>query len=309
MQGSRRVNRPLTEISVRYDNDEYIARQVAPDVMVKKESDVYFVYTNDHLRLEETARANGAPSNQATFGVSTTAYSLSEHALHDVITDRDRENIDAPLQLDKDTTEYLTSQILLRQEVRTQNLVFTTTSWANNAALNTATSWRENTTTSAPVQNILSATAVINNGGGGKANMLVINLGTLFDLKENTQLHERVKYVQQSTFTPELLSSLFDLQKVLVGSAVRDTAKEGETQSLTAIWGANALIANIEASPRLKTRTAVATLRMRRFGSPFLTKKWRDEDRSGDKVEVSSLYAPKLIATSSAFLFTSVTST
>jgi len=84
-QGSIHVNQPLTEISVRYSNDEYIGGKVLKDVMVQKESDLYYVYNND-LRLEQTNRANGSPANEATWDVSTSSYSLREHAIKDKIT-------------------------------------------------------------------------------------------------------------------------------------------------------------------------------------------------------------------------------
>jgi len=304
-QGSTRVNKPLTEISVQYNNDEYIAGKVLKDVMVSKESDLYYVYNND-LRLETTNRANGAPANEATYEVSTSSYSLTEHALKDKITKRDRENVDAPLQLDKDTTEYLTDKLMLRQEYEAATLLFTTTSFGNNATLNTATSFVYNTTTSAPIQSVLSATSYILGQGGGKANCAVTSQPVLDALKENDNVFARIQYVERAVLTKELLASLFDLDELFVGSAVYNTAKEGQASSLSNIWGNDFLVANIAKNPRLKTRTAAVTLRQRQYGNPVRVRKWNDDERECDFIEVQSMYAPKLIATSSAYLLKTV---
>jgi hypothetical protein len=304
-QGSLRVNKPLTNISVRYSNEEYIAGELLKNVPVKNESDIYYVYNND-FRLEQTNRANKSPANMVTWDVSTSTYSLTEHALKDVITKRDRNNVDNPLQLDRDTTEYLTDKILMRTEFDAHKLLFTTTSFSQNATLGTATSWAFNTTTSNPVGAVLSATTRILTQGGGKATHLGTSKAVYDELRENDNLFERIKYVERAILTPDILASLFDLEKVVVGSASYNSSKEGQASSITAIWGNDAIIARIDKSPRLKTKTAFATLRQTQFGNPMRVKKWHEEDVDGDYIEVQTMYQHKLIATISAYLFKTV---
>ena len=101
-------------LSVIYKNEDYIAGNVLRDIPVMKDTDKYYVYASEY-RLPETARANHSPANVVTWEMSTSAYYLSKHSLKDAISPDDRDNTDAPINLDRDTTEYLTDKILLRQ--------------------------------------------------------------------------------------------------------------------------------------------------------------------------------------------------
>lgn len=301
MQGSRRINKPLTNISVRYDNEEYIANKFLRNVPVKKESDIYYIYNND-LRQEEVERANKTAANMVTFDVSTTNYSLTEYALKDVITKRDRENVDAPLMLDRDTTEYLTSKIQLKLEDLAHKLLFTTTSFSNNTTLVSTTSWRLDTTTVSPIQNVLSATSNIINNAGGKANEAATSLAVVDTLKENSQIYSRIENTDRALLTPELLAAIFDLKKLWVGTAVNNTAQEGQAQSLSPIWGNQFLVGNFQESPRLKTRTTAVYLRMNQFGMPWQVRKWFEDDLDGDMIEVRTIASPRIVASTSGYL-------
>ena len=97
--GNQHVNKYLSNLSVAYMNADYIADQIFKgDVMVSSESDQWVTY-NIERRIESTLRANKAPANAATWGISYTSYSLEEHALKDIITDRDRKaRLDAAIE-------------------------------------------------------------------------------------------------------------------------------------------------------------------------------------------------------------------
>lgn len=304
-QGSLRISKALTNLSVHYKNDNYIASQVCPDIPVVKESDLYWVYNSD-FRLEETARANKSQANMVTWDASTSSYSVNEHALKDVITDRDYNNADSELKLEQHTMENLIDKIMMRQEYEVAKLCFTTTTWGNNATLNTASSWKYNTTTSAPIQNVLSATGLMITRSAKRPNQLVLGWGSFEALKENNNVYNRIQYVERAMITEQILASLFDVDKVLVGTAIYNQGKEGATASLTTIWGSDALLAYVNPTPRLRDATAMGNMRVSTFGSPYKVKKWRDEDIDGNYIEVQTMFAPKAIATQCAYLFKTV---
>lgn len=303
--GNLHINKVLTNMSVQYKNNDYIASNVCNDVPVAKETDLYYVYVRD-FRVPETRRANKAPSNMITWGVSTSSYSLNEHALSDIITDRDRANSDT-IKIDVDTTEFLTDKIMLAFEKDVSDLYFTTGTWSNNASLDTASSWKYNTTTSAPIQNILSGTTKIIKSSGVRPNTLILGLDTYDALKENNNVYGRIQYVERAIMTEDLLAAVFDVQKVYVGRAIYDTGKEGIAESITSVWGQNALLAYFNPSPGLKKVSAAFNFRSKESGTPYKVKKWREEKLSGDQIEVSTMYDPKAVATSCAYYFSSVT--
>lgn len=301
-QGSTRVSKPLTNLSVLYKNDNYIAGQVLGNLPVVKESDLYWVY-NSEQRLPQTLRANKSQANMYTWDASTSSYTVEEHSLKDVISDRDYENVDSALQLERHTMETLIDKIMMRLEYETQKLLFTTTTFSSNATLTTATSWNYNTTTSAPIQNVLSATVAITKASMKKPNFMVTNLDVLASLKENTNIYSRIQYTDRAILTEEILASLFDLDKVFVGTAMYDQGKEGGTESMTTIFPSDALIGYFKPNPKLRDVSAAVNMRVMKYGSPYKVKKWREEDIEGNMIEVQSMFKPKAVATSCAYLF------
>ncbi len=289
-------------MTVEYDNYEYIADKVLKDVMVTHESDQYYIHNND-LRLEETLRANGTPSEMITWDVSTGSYVLNEHALKDVITDRDRDNIDTPpLQLEAQTAFNLKSKIQIRMEYETHKLLFTTTTFSNNDTKTSASSWKYHTTTSSPLQNVLSATSYITKYAGSKPNTGVTSLDVLDALKENVNVHERIKYTQKSVYGADLIASMMDLQNIYVGTARYNTVDEGIADDFGMIWGNDFLVAYFDPAPTLKTRTAAVNFRLKKRGIPWTVKKWREEDIDGDYIQVQTFFKPAAIATTGGYL-------
>jgi hypothetical protein len=304
--GNLHINKALTNLSIQYKNADYIAQAICRDIPVLKESDSYYVYVRD-FRTPETRRANGAPANMVTWGVSLGSYSCEEHALADIVTDRSRRNSDT-IQLDADTTEFLTDKILQAFEKDVADLYFTTGTWSNYAALDTASSWYKNTTTSAPIQNVLSGTSKIIMSSGKRPNTLILGLAGFDALKENSNVYGRIQYVERAIMTESLLAAVFDIENVFVGRAVRDAGEEGVAESITAIWGNHALLAFFDPNPGIKKVTAAGNFRVNEGGNPYKVKKWREEKVGGDYIEVSTIYKPAAIATSCAYYFSSVTS-
>ncbi len=301
--GNLHISKVLSNLSIDYRNEEYIAEQVLSEIPVQKESDLYYVHTRD-WRIADTYRANGSPSKVVKWNVSTSSYSLDEHALKDPVTDRDRSNSDV-LNLDKETTTMLTDKIQLRHEKLVSDLLFTTGTWGNYTQYSTATSWSYNTTTSAPIQNVLSGTSVIIKSAGKRPNILVLGWDSFVALRENPNIYGRIQYAERAIITTDILAALFDVEKVFVGTAAYDAGEEGVVESLTSIWGGHALLAYKNPATGMKQLTYAATLRM---NEKMKTKKWRDEAINGDWVEVSTMYVDKAVATSAAYYFTSVTS-
>lgn len=304
-QGSTRISKALTNFSVQYKNDNYIAGEVLKTMNVLKESDQYWIH-NSKFKLEETYRENGSLANMATFGYSTSSYKTQEHALKDVITENDRANTDAPLNLDRDATEYLTDQIMLRQEYDTHKLLFTTTTWGNNSTLTSATSWKYHTTTSAPIQNVLSATGLILESSVKRPNKIVVGWDVFAALKENPNMYNRLAYTKDKMMTSQIMASMFDLDMMHVGSAVIDSAQEGDSEDQGFLWGADALIGWFDPSPGIKKATAALMFRVARKGIPYRVKKWYQDDIEGDFIEVQTKYVPKAVATACAYLYKSV---
>jgi hypothetical protein len=118
-RGDVHVNRPLTNISVAFlqDQSRFIADKVFPSVPVMKKSDLYFTYPKEQwFRTDAQKRAPSTESAGSGYGITTASYSCEPYALHKDVDDQIRANADSPINLDAEATEFVTRQLMLKRE-------------------------------------------------------------------------------------------------------------------------------------------------------------------------------------------------
>lgn len=227
------VNPLLTNISVDYKNTSFIAEQVFPSVPVDKESGIYFV-ANDKEKLRapsDARRAEFGRANRVTNGLTEATYSLEERSLETPISDRVMRNYQDPFEPKKNATELVTQKLLLSNEKEVANLL-----------LNNGTQVDENGAWSTPSTNLVSKAQTARNAiqlaTGMKANTVVIGKPAYDAIMLNTDLADRIKYTGRPT--PEVirnaLAEFFDVERVLVGETIENTAKEGQTPTVSWVW-------------------------------------------------------------------------
>jgi len=292
------VDRPLSNVSIKYRNENFIAMEVFPEISVKKDSDKYYIYDRD-FRLPETARANKAESRQHSYQLSTSSYVLEEHALHDYISDRDAENYDLG-GMRADVTEELTDKILLRLEKSVADL-FTSTSWSQNVSLSAAQQWSLDTTTSNPIPLMDTAATSVLEGAGMAPNYGIVPHAAMIAAKNHSSVIDRIKYTSMDV-TEKMLAGLFGLDKMLVPKGVIDSAAEGVSASIGAVWGDNVFVGFKPSSASIRKASAGYIFR----SSKPLVKRWREEKRSSEAIEVGMLYQPKVVASLAGYLIKDV---
>lgn len=292
------VDQLLSNVSIKYKNQSYIAQEVFPTVPVKKDSDLYRVYDRD-FRLPTTKRANRGVAREASFDISTSSYILEQHSLKDYVSDRDAENYDIT-DLRADVTEYLTDKILLRMEKSVADLM-TSTSWSQGHSLSTAQQWSADTTTSNPIPQMDTATIVIMENSGQSPNYAVVPWRCLIAAKNHSSVIDRIKYTS-ADITPAMIAGLFDIPVMLVGKAVYDSAAEGLAASIANLWSDNVFVGYKPASASPLQPSAGYIFQ----NNIPMTKRWRVEERQSDAIEVNLHYIPKVVASLSGYLLKDV---
>ena len=296
-------DKALEKISISYKPGEFIADRLVSTVPVKHDTDKFYVYDFGVMRLEETKRAKGAATNRANFTMSTSSYSLESHGLKELVLQEDKENADKAINLEIDTTEMLTRKILIRKEKECNDVVMASGNWTNKESLTSTLAWTQNTTLSNPIIKVDSGTSKIISSSGYKPNRLVIDDPTFRGAKEHTSIVDRVKYTSADSVTEAMLAKLFNLEEVLVGRAIYESAQEGLTSSPSKIWTNSAFLAYIEKSPGLKKASAAYQLAQMNKGIPYKVTKWDEEDPEGVWVKVENKFQFKAVATACAYLF------
>jgi len=300
-------DKALEKISISYQPGELVADKVLSKVPVKHDTDKYYIYDFGVMRLEETIRAKGAPTNRTTYTMSTASYSLETHALKELVPQEDKDNADKAIDPEIDMTEMLTRKILIRKEAECNTALMTSGNWTNQESLTSTLAWTQNTTLSNPIIKIDSGTSKIISSSGYKPNRLVMVDAAFRGCKEHTSIIDRVKYTSADSVTEKMLAKLFSVDQVLVARGIYESAQEGLTSSPAAIWTNSAWLGYVEPSPGLRKASAAYQFIQQNKGVPYRVTKWAEDDPEGTWVRVETKFQFKPIATACAYLFIDTT--
>ncbi len=255
------VNRPLTNISIAYIQgaQDFIADKVFPIVPVMKQSDRYFVYTQDYwFRTAASKRAPASESAGNGFHVDNTpSYYADVWAVHQDVDDQTRANADQPLDLDRDATLYVTQQLLLRREIQFMSNFMTAGIWTGNPAgdfipgTSTGSMGQWDQSTSDPMYDVDYNKQLVKSQTGFLPNTLVVSPDVFFALRNNPNVVDRIKYTQRGVVTEDILASLFGVEKFLVASAVQNSAAEGATANYAFLQKNTALLVYANPAPSI----------------------------------------------------------
>lgn len=263
------INRLLTNISVAYvqSADKFAALRVFPGINVPNKSDRYAVYDRgDFLRDAMEERAPSTESAGGGYSVDlTNNYSCTRYAYHVDVDDDTRGNSDQPLQPDRDAAIYLAQKKLLKLETLFASNYFTTGIWTGSStstdlvAGSDFTAWDD--VTSTPIEDVDEQKEAIEGRTGVLPNKLVLSRPGWNALRNHPDIIDRVKHTSNQAPSRALVANLMELDEIVVGAGVKNSAAQGLTASAGYIMGQHALLAYVPDSPSLMTPAAGYTFR------------------------------------------------
>lgn len=257
----------LNNIAVAYmqSTDAYIADKVFAIVPVTHQADKYFIWNKgDFFRDEARPRADGTESAGRGINLTTDSYSAAVYALHQDVGDQTRRNQDPVVDMDVTVTQALMQSMLITRDRQWVAKYFTSGVWntditgAATAGGSNRVYWSDDTGGD-PFTDIADGQTTILTATGKKPNRLVIGWAVYQALRKNPLVVDRIKYTNPAfagTITPQLLASAFDVEKIVVSEAVYNSAKEGQTASMSLIAGKNALLTFANPAPGLREPSA-----------------------------------------------------
>lgn len=297
------VDTALTNVSIAYRNNEYVAGLIAPTVPVRKQSDKYFVYDPERegMRGTEDARAPGAEANEVNFALSTDSYFCDDHALSAAIPDEERENADPVIQPDIDRTEFLTDKIELNREISLEALLRNSTA-IPEAVLENAERW--DIPDNDPLPRFQVARNRIYAESQKRANTVVLPYRAFDCLRNHPKVVERVQYSSAGVVSEALIAQLLDVDRVIVPRAFKNVAAKGQAASVEPIWNTDIYMLYVPSRPTLKQVAVAYTFVWTGAGgsaSGCLVERWREPRRKADMIRVQRYYDQKLVAPGAAF--------
>lgn len=300
------VDAALTNLSVGYRNPAFIADELAPVVSVRKQSDKYFIHDAERevFRQSNDRRAPGAEASEVNFSLSTDSYYAEDHALTSVIPDEERENADPPIQPNIDRTEFLRSKIDLNKEIELAGVLTDTSVITQSETLSGTGQWSD--AASNPIDAVEAKKATIMSSVQVMPNVLVLPYDVYAKVRIHSKVVERVAYGSIGAVNEEILAQIFDVERVFVPRAFKNTAKPGQSATMAHVWGKDALLCHVPSRPALKQVGLTYTFTW--TGAPgslsgHRVELWREERRKADVIRVQRYYDQKVIAAGAAYLW------
>lgn len=304
------VDAILTNISVAYiqRQENFIANKVFPIVPVDKQSDKYFSYTkNDWFRDEARLRADATESAGGGYNLSTSSYSADVWAFHKDVGDQTRANADAPINVDREAVEFVTSRLLLKMETEWVSNFFGTGVWGTDYTPGNL--WSDYTN-SDPLNDVEDAKAAILSTTGFEPNTLVLGYDVFKELKNHPDLVDRIKYTSSNVITTDMIARMFDVERVLVSKSVKATNNEGGTAAYSFTAGKNALLCYSAPSPGLLQPSAGYVMSWTGvsggLGQTIGASRFRMESVKADRIEGEMAFDMKVVAADLGYFFSAV---
>ena len=220
------TDRVLTNVALKFMNAAYIANKIFPVVMSKNESNLYRRWNKGDAFLDEAKkRADGTLGAQTDMRFDTASFVTKEWYLSMSLGRRMLSNQDPDLNMRTTATESLADKIKLKRDV---NVAASLAAWT--APEDVAGLWAPDDATNTFVADIEAAKETIFNRTGRFPNKMVLDYTTYAILKFNLALQDffrpAIPNVSTSQFkiTPEMIANLFDLDEVLVGTTITNSA-------------------------------------------------------------------------------------
>lgn len=322
-QQSVHVNQLLSNVSVAYlqKPSSFVASRVFPTVNVSKQSDKYLIVDRGEFNRDDMMlRADASESAGGSFTYSDDTYYAKVWAYHKDIGDQTRANEDAPFQLDRLTTEFLTHKALIKKEKNFASNYLTTGVWTNNRA-GVSTGESAGTTfrhfsdyaNSDPIQVIRDEAIVQQQLTGFRPNTLVAGRQVIEALINHPDIVDRIKYGTKNNLAQATLSdlaALLELNDILIMDAIENTAAKGATASHSFIGGKKMLLLYVTPTPGQMIPTAGYTFAWSGFtgqaGMGTRVKKFRMEHLEADRIEIEMAFDQKVVSADMGTYFSAV---
>lgn len=216
----------------------FIGLELMPIFRVPNQSAEYPVIPKEALfNILDTKRGPLGHYNRSDGEFENGYYKTSENGLERRIDDRYAAIYESKFAYELTIANILMNDILRAQEARIANKLFSETSF--KAAIAAATAW--STVASASPKADVDTGKESLRGNGIIPNALAMSYGTYLDLTKNAEVKEQIYQIfpdaaKTGTVSIKHLETYFDVERILVGGALQNTAKRGQDASLSNLW-------------------------------------------------------------------------
>lgn len=308
----------LMEFNTAMDRQGFIALKVLPVLEVAVQAGVFGkIPLEQLLQSPETVRAPGGGYNRGNWKFGTDSFACVEHGWEEPVDDREAKMYANYFDAEMVSAERALDFVLRAQEIRAASLIFNTTTWTGASLTQAAGTVWSTSASATPIANVKAAALKVYGNSGLWPNAVIMNRKTFKNCIDCAEVIDRIEAsgagqaAKASDVTPQLLAQVFDVDMVLVAGSSKNTAKEGQTASLSQIWSDSYVsVARIPTSNDIREPGLGRTFHWGEDGSQIggLVESYRDEPKRSDIIRVRNDTHEKVLMSQAAVLITGVSS-
>ena len=297
------VNKLLTNVSNMYQPEGYGSETLLTPLPVIQDTGIIPGYGNGHLRIINSLRKG---RGRARFSnpierIITDKYLITAHELESEVTEEDYRNVEAPYEAEQDETIALSTQIMLEKEFSLASTLTDTSIITQNTTLSGGAQFSD-FTNSDPIGVIRVGLQAVRDGSGMPANQAVMDWNVFNVLRYHPQVLENLgfKANRSGTLTTAEIAHFLSVDKLTITKPIFNSAKEGQPDTLTPVWGKHIVLFYAPASAAKRQVSLgyyVFTKNRKRV------KKWNiDESFGNTGILVGDSYSYEITNTGAAYL-------
>lgn len=293
---SVQIDKALTNVAIGYPMANFISPSLFASIPVGNLTGYYYTFDSarEFIRKTDDKHRPGTAAYQVDFDVSSTAFACDGHALSAAVPEEEKANADSVIRPYVNKTNMLVNKVMVNQEADLKTRL--DASLTGSFTSDPTNEW-DDTTSGDPFADIKLAINTVEDATGLTPNVMAMDIKVWRALRDHPDIVERVLYTG-SNDNPAMVNraavaGLFDLEEIIVGNSMYNSAITGQTASISRIWGTDVYVAyrpNVPAIdvPALGYRFEWAPFRGAQYG--FAVRQWFSDERACDMVEVKKYY-------------------
>jgi hypothetical protein len=302
---ARVVDPVLSTVAQGYQNAEMVAGFLFPTVPVSLRGGNIITFGKESFMLYQSQRAPGENTKRVRFGHAGAPYALVDYSLEGMVpVEIEQEAMNGPgIDLGARAVNDVQAIMALRHEKAAADIARTAATYAvaNKATLSGTDQWSDYGAVSDPIDDIEAAKSAVRAATGKRPNTIVMGAVVMDKLKHHPKIVDRIKYTGRDVATPELLASLFGVQRVVSGDAI--FSNDAGT-AFTDVWGKDVVVAYTNLASAQSGGLPSYGYTYQLSGYPQVEEAYYDRNAKSWIYPVTRSEAPVMAAPAAGFLFT-----
>lgn len=220
----------------------FIAPTIFPEMPVQAISDTFTrIDVKAGTQNPDTSYAGGRP-NKVDFGVVEDSYRCAPHAIEQAVRDIDKGRVKGRFDMEAIAAAIPALVLMTDMEKEAEGVLNNNVNLplSGNTGATVSNDWA-NPSTSTPIVDVLAGQARMRAKTGGMvADTMILPWKAWSEISQSDQILGRIKNVDMSVTNGLLqgtvLNALFQVNRILIPGAYRDTANQGLAASIQEIW-------------------------------------------------------------------------